>query len=283
MRIDLLTTADFASPRRDLLLRLFNSLVTNKQHLSHDLRLFMLFQNASEANRAEIEAMIPPFTQIMLHPTRLSLSKARNAMLQPLLNEGAFSQDTILAFPDDDCFYTPDFWPLLVQAFQENPELDFWFCRYGEKPLPLPHSALPPSARQPQAFEVVRRCSSNTMIFRGCLAPAIGLFDENLGVGTPNKSSEDIDYALRGFGHARKSLFLDEKYVGHREAGAAPHATYYRGALMVIARYQQQFGLRREYIRKILIGMVYVLRRRLTFGQFLSDVKASLSPSKLSP
>ena len=118
---------------------------------------------------------------------------------------------------------------------------------------------------------MVRNASSNTMFVRGRLLATINRFDESLGVGTPNLGGEDLDFAMRAHRVARLSYFCDQAAIGHRDKLVHLRATYYRGSLMVLARYAlRNLGAAREYARKVAIGFYLVLRRELPLGAFLA-------------
>src|SRR5689334_7737704 len=102
MQVLLVSTTDLKSPRRDVLDRMLASMVVSAEELSQDrLTLAMLFQNCGEGRLPAL----PRFAVGFSVEHRLPLSAARNRVLRRLAEERHFDTDTVIAFPDDDCWY----------------------------------------------------------------------------------------------------------------------------------------------------------------------------------
>jgi hypothetical protein len=113
------------------------------------------------------------------------------------------------------------------------------------------------------------------MFISGAVIRTIGSFDEGLGVGTSAISAEDTDYAIRAYVATPTTLFHDEALIGHRAKNKTLRARYYPGGLLVTSRYAWNVpGMMREYIRKIMVGAMLVLKRELPMRAWLSALRA---------
>jgi GT2 family glycosyltransferase len=203
-------------------------------------------------------------------PNIISLSAARNMLLREAERSGDLKAAEVIAYPDDDCWYPAETLRTIAGRFRASGDLDFLFCRYASTPaLAGTEAGAIISAR---ARHVVRNASSNTIFIRGDVVRAIGCFDEMLGVGTPNNGGEDVEYALRAYLQARRTEFVDAEIVGHRDRDSSLRAKYYRGALLAIRRHAlQDTGVAWEYVRKVAIGLVLMLRGEVRLGEFISS------------
>jgi Glycosyl transferase family 2 len=257
------------------------SLVESQRTLASDrIALFMLLQNCQVSELASVRASMPAFIRPVAVPGRVPLSTARNILLRQLTADNSIPTGALVAFPDDDCWYPPGFLAQLTGLFARDPELDFWFCRYGSQPSEARFAQAEPGAAR--TAEVVRNASSNTIFLRGRVVNAIGEFDERLGVGTPMGGAEDLDYALRAHRAARKTAYWDGALVGHRDKSPELLARYYASGLFVLARHARG-GASNEFHRKIAVGIYYALRRRLTpteLGQALRQAFVERSKAK---
>ncbi|MGE0231388.1 MAG: glycosyltransferase family A protein [Flavobacteriaceae bacterium] len=243
-----------------------------------DVRLMLLLQGASAADASAFPAFVTPFS---IDGT-ISLSRARNRLLGEALARGAVEHDTVVAFPDDDCWYPPRALETIAGRFAADPDLDLWFCRYGSEPTAPGAAHFAGSAAT--ARDVVRNASSNTIVVRGSVVKQICRFDETLGVGTPNFGGEDVDFALHAFRLARRAAFADAKLVGHRDKNTELRARYYRGSLIVLGRHAPKIGgARYEYARKLLVGAYLGCRGELGMRAYASAVGASLAAAAGRP
>ncbi|MEJ8630449.1 glycosyltransferase family A protein [Sphingomonas sp. I4] len=159
-----------------------------------DLTLITLFQRP-DARAMRAIAALPGFVRPMTSDTRMSLSQARNRILRTIAAEEGFADGSLVLFPDDDCWFTDTYLPMVGQMFVTDPQLQYWFCRYGSSPAA--DQALFGATHRARASDVVRRSSSITLVIRGSLMARVGLFDEGLGVGTALNGGEDTDFAVR--------------------------------------------------------------------------------------
>jgi hypothetical protein len=271
MNIVLISTTDMKGGRSDVRDRMLQSLVESERTLRGDsMVLALLLQNCAAENSNAILTALPAFVRPVVIAGRVPLSTARNILLRQLSADGDLAPDTLVAFPDDDCWYPPGFLREVAAIFTGDATLDFWFCRYASQPIRDSFAAAAP--RIARLREVVRNASSNTIFLRGRVVTAIGQFDEALGVGTPLGGGEDVDYALRARRIARKTAYRDAALVGHRDKAHQFRVRYWAGDLMVLARHARD-GTAKLFLRGIAIGCYLVLRRELA----LRDFTAALS------
>ncbi len=278
--IVLISTTDTANGRPEVLQRMLASVTRELAGMPDTtLTLALLLQNCPAERWIALRATLPYFVAADAIPGQTSLSAARNTVFNAL-PDGLIGPNTIVGFPDDDCWYPDGALAYIERQFMDRPALDLWFCRYGALPAPLRNDA---PSRPASVRDVVRNASSNTMFVRGRVLTAAKRFDERLGVGTPNLGGEDLDFALRAHAVARLSWFCDLAAIGHRDKLTHLRATYYRGSLMVLARNAtRSFGATREYIRKVALGLYLVLRRELPLGAFLTANGLALSELRQS-
>lgn len=212
--IVLLTTSDLRSSRVNDLHKMLRSVNAFVQPCP-DVRVqhFILMQQMTDSDRRAFAPELPNFVTVHSIDCRASLSKARNLLLSRQLVGDAIMRADAVGFPDDDCWYAEGTLSHIAEAFRKDQDLDFWFCRYGSRPIaPVEGGDVEPSLQT-----VIARAASNTMFIRGSIVQAVGSFDEMLGVGAAINGGEDTDYALRTYYLAKKTRFLDVRCVGHRD------------------------------------------------------------------
>jgi hypothetical protein len=275
MKIVLISTSDMKGGRADVRDRMLQSLVESERTLQGDsLVLALLLQNCTAVNSTAISMALPAFVRPVLIPGRVPLSSARNILLRQLLTDGDLVPDTLVAFPDDDCWYPPGFLREVAEIFAGDAALDFWFCRYASQPVRESFAAEAPKIAR--IGEVVRNASSNTIFLRGRVVTAIGQFDEELGVGTPVGGAEDVDYALRARLVARKIAYRDAALVGHRDKARQFRARYWAGGLTVLARHARD-GTAKLLVRGIGVGCYLVIRRELALRDFTAALSRAVN------
>jgi hypothetical protein len=107
------------------------------------------------------------------------------------------------------------------------------------------------------------------------------MFDETLGVGTPNGGGEDTEFALRVYLSSRQSLYLPAPVIGHRDKTPQLRPKYYCGGLIALARHargEPRVGL--ELARKLAVGLWLVATRQLTVASFVRAVVAAAKSSR---
>lgn len=261
--IILVTTADAQSGREAAVAKLFASVERVRQQRP-DLAIFhhLLIQRASDRASAAAQFSVPEHVALSLDAKQLPLSVARNKMLDTILAD-RIVDDALVAFPDDDAWYPDGVLEHIHDQFAADPALDLWFCRYGSQ-ASLPRGV---AEQAPSLQNLLSFASSNTTVLRGAILRRIGGFDEDLGLGTPARSGEDTEFAMRAFLAARKAAFLPAHVVGHRDFSRAVRARYYAGSLVAIARHAGQS-----------VRGVGALMRKLAVGLALT-AKGELSPA----
>jgi glycosyltransferase involved in cell wall biosynthesis len=120
--------------------------------------------------------------------TETGLSKARNAGLRLVSGD-------IVAFPDDDCLYPGDLLNMLNQLFINYHNYDGIAGSLIETvDLPIVNKAVGVNKRN-----IWRTVKSATVFLRKEVISRTGMFDENLGIGSPVGlgAGEETDYLLR--------------------------------------------------------------------------------------
>ncbi|MEZ5817783.1 MAG: glycosyltransferase [Hyphomicrobiaceae bacterium] len=273
MQLLFLTTTDVQSDRRDELDRMIRSVAASLPAGS-SVHHILLLQRATEEQRGALAASMPYPATVLALAHRVSLSAARNIMLDHARRSGLLSPDILVGFPDDDCWYPSTFLGRLVSEFERDAELGLLFTRVSLTPVEIwPRSSM----RVATPTDVLRRSNSNSLFLRGAVVAAIGGFDETLGLGTPNGSGEDTDYGLRASFAAPRTVYVDQDLVGHHEGDLASKTKYFSGNLVVASRYATRHPkLFFEFARKIAVGAYLVLRRRLKMASYLNAIQGSV-------
>jgi hypothetical protein len=261
----LITTADMQSGRDAELQRMVSS-VERFLASRPDVPLIhlLLLQRCSDAAVASKQLGFPARMRVSAIDRQVSLSAARNMMINCLFSDPPEGfEEALIAFPDDDAWYPEGVLEYIYSRFKANSELDFWFCRYGSA------AVLPPEVNEhsPTLQQIISRASSNTIVVRGKVLRACAGFDENLGLGTPAGSGEDTDFAMRSFFAARQVSMAPYVMVGHRDFDHAIRANYYAGTLIAISRHlAASSAAKLAFVRKLLVGWVLVAKRDLSLN-----------------
>jgi hypothetical protein len=262
-RIILVTTADAHSGREAAVAKLFASVErVRQQRPGVTIIHYFLVQRSPDRASAITQFAVPEHVAVTTDERQLPLSVARNRMLDTILAEQAMD-GALVAFPDDDAWYPDGVLEHIHDQFAADARLDLWFCRYGSQ------ASLPDSVTEqvPTLQNLLSFASSNTTVLRGELLRRIGGFDEHLGLGTPARSGEDTEFAMRAYLAARRTNFLPAQAVGHRDFSPEVRARYFAGSLVAIARHASRSG-----------RGVMALARKLAVGLALT-AKGELSPS----
>lgn len=272
MAIHLFTTTDWRGPRRADLARLLDS-VERSRAAGVRIHHHLLLQNCLPETLAAERAALPAESRISAIPGRVSISAARNQLIAAALAETGLEANDVVAFPDDDCWYADGFLARLEAAFAAQPRLDLLLCRVAHDPEDGLNGLRDIAPAKPA--QIVRLSMSNSIFVRGALAATLGAFDPTLGLGTPVRGGEDTDYAVRALLAGNVTGFIDRPLVGHPPADRHAAARYYHGAAIVLARYaHRQPALMREYLRKLLVGLVFTMQGRVparTYAETLRD------------
>ncbi|MDF8335545.1 glycosyltransferase family 2 protein [Novosphingobium cyanobacteriorum] len=271
----LLTTADLHAGRDAELARLVRS-VEQFQHAHPETALHhvMLLQRCTDPMAEATRLGFPARMDVFASERQIPLSSARNIMINRLLEDPPFPLgDAMVAFPDDDAWYPAGTLEHMHALFSKDRDLDFWFCRYGSE------ASFPDGLREytPALLDIIGRASSNTIAVRGAVLANVRGFDESLGLGTPAKSGEDTDFAMRAAFSARKILHAPERMVGHRDFDPAIRARYYGGTLVALRRHRlKSVSAFVAYLRKIAVGVALCAKGELP----VQDLRAAWKMQK---
>jgi hypothetical protein len=273
----LLTTCDAAGPRFEMFLRLAAT-VAAACRAGLRVHHYLLLQRADQ-----FQGQLPPHTegyvlQVLRTPQRHSLSRARNILLRRADTDGALGRAAWVAFPDDDAWYPDGLLHNVNAFFQAHSGVELLACRYGTDAQTVPatdFAALFQPAIPDRDF--VLALSSNTLLLRASAVIATGYFDERLGLGAAIMGGEDLDYALRCFTrHPEAARQSSHILIGHRDGNDDCRARYYPGSLFALARSARHSrGLRRQMLRKLVVGAALVLRGELSLQGLAASVRHS--------
>lgn len=231
--------------RKDKLLRLLNAL---QQQDSSQFELILVDQNAPGFLDAELEPFKSRFAIEHLH-TAKGLSLGRNIGLQ-------HARGSLVAFPDDDCWYRPHTVHQVIDLFHAHPDLDFITGRtFDAKNMPSLSPTLEIGARIGRDNYLV--CGNSNSIFaRMTAVRGIGGFDERLGVGaaTPFQSGEESDLVLSAMAAHMQLAYFPELIVHHDQVDTSNDTAYVDRA----AKYGAGYG---AILRKHHFGASYLCFR----------------------
>jgi glycosyltransferase involved in cell wall biosynthesis len=144
------------------------------------------------------------------------LSRARNAALEEIRAD-------LVAFPDDDCLFTPELLERVARRFAGDPALDGLTGRAIDE---AGHSSSS-WARDPALLtreNLWNRAISFTIFLRAPLVARVGRFDEQLGLGagSPWTSGEEIDYLVRALDAGARIEYDPSLNVTHPDTRVSP-------------------------------------------------------------
>lgn len=173
--------------------------ISNAALQARDLKLeFIFVDNGSTDATSEVVAKwseTAPIKTTLIFESRPGLSHARNTGIEN-------AQGRILAFTDDDCEVSPDYFTTIAALFADDtaPVMRGGRIDLGdERDLPITiktdteHAVLN-IYNHPGGF--IHGCN---MAFPKVLADKVGLFDVRFGAGATFRSGEDTDYIHRAF------------------------------------------------------------------------------------
>lgn len=254
--------------------RMIDSLREYNEDGSPAIRHILLLQNTSNerADELRIQMNMPAWTELITCPDTISLSKARNIMLKAIDFARKADRDTVVAFPDDDCWYPAGTLSHLANIFESD--VDFAFCRYGAKAMPISAVA---SWQTPGYRDVVFNASSNTLFIRASVVARLGAFNEKLGVGAEYNGGEDLDYAIRAYRTAGRVVWSPEILVGHRDKDTSLRGNYFIGSALVLRDNAFcSIAAAAQFFRKLLIGGVLVIKGEMHLDQLTKVFYARL-------
>lgn len=266
----LLLTTSIVTENTEKLERMIDSL--RGYHASSDIQIkhVLLLQKTSEEQAKALSESLsfPEWTQVLSDERMLPLSVARNIMLNHVhASSEVIDNDTVVAFPDDDCWYPEGFLIGLTNIVNQS-HSDFFFCCYGTETESI---KLAQPIKIASYRDLVFNASSNTLFIRSSVVKQVGYFNENLGVGARFNGGEDLDYALRAYRRAGQTVFCSSVLVGHRDKMTTLRGSYYTGSALALrnnALYSLSATM--QFIRKIAIGVYLVLKREMPIRKLIT-------------
>jgi Glycosyl transferase family 2 len=164
------------------------------------------------------------FTRTVNLPRKISLSNARNTLLEAFPpTMGAF-----VAFPDDDCWYTPSTVKTAEKILNHADFVIGVVDREGTENDEY-------SYQQRVDTNLALRKSASAAIF--CRSEAIlGFrFDEALGLGARYKAAEDLDLVLYMLSEKLVGIFNESLRVGHPDNGRT--FEYFPGSIAAMRKH----------------------------------------------
>ena len=139
------------------------------------------------------------------------LSKGRNVGLK-------LARGSIIAFPDDDCWYPCDLLERLAWLFREKPEWSAITGRLKDPQNPKGFRWFGNKSEPVSLDNHWKRCSSVTLFFRRNVVEAVGEFNEKLGRGcaTGMTSAEESDYLIRALVRSFTVQYQPDLCIYHR-------------------------------------------------------------------
>ena len=219
--------------RTDELARLIESLDAQSEQ---DFELIVVDQNIDERVKTVLQQS-PRYKDIRRLRAAPGASHARNCGIQ-------HAQGTVMAFPDDDCWYPPETLAHLKEWFLLQPHIDILSLTSKDADgIPSgnrwssPSCAITPwnAFRTTVCYCFFVRCSDKTKTLA---------FDEQIGPGGNlfSGASEDTDYVLQALRRGLKGHFLRQWHVGH------PRRDVRNGSIHAERSYR--YGLTMGYVQR---------------------------------
>lgn len=201
-----------------LVLATVNRTVELKRFLEHlkrqsyqDIELIIIDQNLDNRLLDILEAYQALWNIRHIRTDKPGVSHARNIGIRNLSGE-------IVAFPDDDCWYTEGLLGKVIDIFHEHADWDgISGSMHDDEGRPGPGNfAVAPGYIN--KYNVWRRVNTNTVFLRRAVIESAGGFDEMLGPGTVTRwaASEDTDYILQILKKNHRLYYCPDLKIGHR-------------------------------------------------------------------
>ncbi len=139
----------------------------------------------------------------------IGLSRARNVGLQ-------LTSGNVIAFPDDDCWYSEDLLERVASLFLEDSTVD---CITGRPLDPRAHGFHVGSGPV-NRWNAFRRGISYTIFIRQTAVAKVGGFDESLGLGAQSGkiAAEETDYLIRALSACCRVFYHADLRVFHGDS-----------------------------------------------------------------
>ncbi len=186
------------------------------------------------------------------------LSHARNVGLR-------VADGDVIAFPDDDCWYSPNLLNEVSDILSLAPHLDgVTGSSWDENGRPS-GGRLAAKSGPIGLFDVWAKGISYTIFLRKEVCDAVGDFDETLGVGagTAYGSGEETDYLIRALKAGKRLSYCSELQVFHpnKDEDRSAEKSYKYGAGMgrVLSKHRYPWLFRVSSVLKPALGSALAL------------------------
>lgn len=192
--------------RTDCLVRLLESL--EAQHCK-DFELVVVDQNPPGLLDGWLDKARERLDVVYLR-SQPGLSRSRNVGV-------AQARGSLLAFPDDDCWYPPTLLEEIIARFSRDPALSVLTCRTRDAAGRDSNGVFLQESTAVSRSNVWKAGNSNGLFVRTALARRLGGFDEELGLGsgTPFGSGEESDFLLRALSIGAVVRYLHTIHTHH--------------------------------------------------------------------
>ncbi|ARN73024.1 glycosyltransferase family 2 protein [Oceanicoccus sagamiensis] len=235
--------------------RLLDSLVIQTHK---DFKLIIVDQNTDgrlDKLVADYSSSLP-ITHLQSSP---GLSKARNAGL-------SYANEGIIAFPDDDCWYSPTLIEQVSNFFTKEPDYNGLSINRAASEKSCPKIT---PEQELSKFTIWGKVPSICLFLRYSATLEIGKFDEQLGVGSGTLwgAGEDSDYVLRSLhkGHRWKrapsiTVYHADNIQRTDVKGKARVRSYSRGLGRVLSKHKMPLW---SVIGSLILSLLRILKALL--------------------
>jgi glycosyltransferase involved in cell wall biosynthesis len=235
-----------------------------KKQTYRSFEVIIIDQNKDKQLTSIIDQYSSDFPILHLRSEK-GLSKARNLGL-------LHAKGNIIAFPDDDCWYSHDLLRTIAVMFQRNPQLDGLTGRSIDADGKDSATKFDSDKGFVSEENVWTRGISFTIFLRKYVCDWIGGFDEEIGLGANSiyLSGEETDYLLRAirkfkvqYNPAIKVYHPNpvQKYTGRVIQRAYKYGC---GFGKVVVKHNYKFSFRVKALIRPLLGMlIYLLSFRI--------------------
>lgn len=204
--------------RPDAMARLLDSLVS--QTAVDKFELIVVDQSDDQESARVVNAASLPFRAVTTTSGR-GACRGRNVGT-------ALAQGQILAFPDDNCLYTPDAVTEVVDLMSSTPRVGIL------SGLLVTAEGSPSMLRWPNVRTAITRSNVQrtaieaTMFIRRDVFASVGGFDESIGVGSagPYQAGEATDLILRALSTDTEAVFDPRVRIIHEDSRQAIEQNY---------------------------------------------------------
>ena len=170
------------------------------------VELILVDQNEDEELRNKIDQLNSSSIKISyFNISRTSLSKARRFGMEK-------ATQSIIAFPDDDCWYELDTLKQVYSSFEGDAQTGIVLANWVEHDHNYPTTKRPIGISEIRQFRTVP-LSSICLFANRSIINQINGFDERLGLGTNFSGGEDFDIVIRSSRYGK--IIFDPSAVVH--------------------------------------------------------------------